>query len=689
MIKKKETLFFCFLTGVVLILVFLNWVNFNGLLSSGDSDFFYSDFFLDLPLLPQVWNGSWGIGSLKVFLNFFPYYEFLPNFFSRLGLGWLLVERFSWYYPFLLLSLSSSFLLLKVLKIKSPFLFIGSLFYLLNSYVLMIIGGGQISIALGYALFPLVSVLTIVAFEKSNLVWLILTGLIFSLQLSFEPRLFLLNLFVCLLYLFLNCKFKLKRLFVSFVSPLVLTGLIHVFWLLPFLLVRRQPFDSFLINLTKSDWLSFLSLADFSDSLSLLHPNWPENIFGKTYFFNPLFLVLPLIAFSSLLFINFKRENKEARRVLSFVFIGFLGVFLAKGVNPPFGFVYRFLYDNIPFFNTFRDPVKFYFFIALSYAFLIPFSLQKIYFFLNRVSRKIAILFVFGFVLIFLVLIKPAWTGKLGGTFKTREIPLEYLQLKEFLLDQDDFFRTLWLPKRHRFGFYSNNHPAIDSENSFGPNYCLTDICSSEKIINETWGKECPINDRCYVKELAFLLDSKTEAFLQMLGIKYLIAPSDLEGEIFITEYKHNPQQRQEVEEFLNQIDWLEKVNVVDKIAVYQVSEFKDHFFIEEESEVEIDWRQISPTKYKVNISGTEKPFRLVFSEKFDPLWQAKINEQTIDSQEYKGILNSFWIEKESNLNLTIEFAPQKYVYLGGIVSLIVLTGSVGYLIYAFGRKKN
>ena len=36
-------------------------------------------------------------------------------------------------------------------------------------------------------------------------------------------------------------------------------------------------------------------------ALSLLHPNWPENLFGKVYFLQPEFLILPILAFSAFL----------------------------------------------------------------------------------------------------------------------------------------------------------------------------------------------------------------------------------------------------------------------------------------------------------------------------------------------------------------------------------------------------
>ncbi len=57
-------------------------------------------------------------------------------------------------------------------------------------------------------------------------------------------------------------------------------------------------------DLTNPGMLHFLSFADFSHTLAFLHPNWPENLFGKVYFLQPEFLLLPVIAFSALFFVK-------------------------------------------------------------------------------------------------------------------------------------------------------------------------------------------------------------------------------------------------------------------------------------------------------------------------------------------------------------------------------------------------
>jgi len=70
--------------------------------------------------------------------------------------------------------------------------------------------------------------------------------------------------------------------------------------------------------------------SKFENTISLLQPNWPENIFGKAYFMRPEFLILPMLAFSALLFIH-KAQKEKRELIVFFVIIGLLGAFLAKG----------------------------------------------------------------------------------------------------------------------------------------------------------------------------------------------------------------------------------------------------------------------------------------------------------------------------------------------------------------------
>ncbi|PJE67859.1 hypothetical protein COU95_00040, partial [Candidatus Shapirobacteria bacterium CG10_big_fil_rev_8_21_14_0_10_40_9] len=136
-----------------------------------------------------------------------------------------------------------------------------------------------------------------------------MVGVALAVQVCFEPRIAyiaLLAIGIYLLFQLFNCELRIANLIKNLGISFAITGLLHFYWILPTILLRKPSFEP---GLAKAGWVEFLSFADFSNSLSLLHPNWSENIFGKTYFFRPEFLILPILAFSSLLFINYSITN--------------------------------------------------------------------------------------------------------------------------------------------------------------------------------------------------------------------------------------------------------------------------------------------------------------------------------------------------------------------------------------------
>ncbi|PIU02292.1 hypothetical protein COT66_00990 [Candidatus Shapirobacteria bacterium CG09_land_8_20_14_0_10_49_15] len=258
-------------------------------------------------------------------------------------------------------------------------------------------------------------------------------------------------------------------------------------------------------------------------------------------------------------------------------------------------------------------------------------------------------------VIFLLWLVRPLFCGELNGTFQSKRLPSEYQQFKNFVASQPEFFRTFWVPRRQRFGFWSNDHPAIDAEKYFTVNQCQEPFCSLAVPLPEQWGQDCPPNDRCYVRELAYFLNPQSAVVLSRMAVKYVVLPLDSLGEIFIAERQYNPQQRQETEALLDTVSWLEKVAVADGVAVYELPEFQDHFFTVGENIPAIGWEKLSASRYQVRISAASHPFQLIFSEAFDPSWQAKLGETAIPSQVTDDGLNTFKISQTGNFNLTVE----------------------------------
>jgi len=105
---------------------------------------------------------------------------------------------------------------------------------------------------------------------------------------------------------------------------LVTVGGLNAFWILPAMLTQTTLVKP---TLQVGGWLDYLSIADFPKTLSLLSPGWPENIFGKTFLMKPEFLILPLLAFSSLWFIGEIKNLRIRKTVMFFALISLRVVF--------------------------------------------------------------------------------------------------------------------------------------------------------------------------------------------------------------------------------------------------------------------------------------------------------------------------------------------------------------------------
>ena len=534
-------------------MIFKEWFVLKSL-SAGDWPYLFPENIAEFSFFPQ-WPFLW----------LTPFYQLTAKIFVQyLGFSWELTEKIVWFWPFLFLTIFSSWYLVKTIFKKASFLLFTFYFLLygFNTYILMVVGGGQMGVAMAYSLAPLVLgrfMRKNLKPQTSSLKPLMFTGVVLAIQIMFDPRIAFTTVLVVLVYWFINRLERLKLLII----PVFLAFFLNSYWILPTI---RFGVPTQLESYRESGWMNYLSIAKFSDGISLLHPNWPENIFGKTYFMKPEFIILPILAFSSLLFLKSLITNYQLL-ITYFALLALIGAFLAKGVNPPLGIINRWLFQ-IPGFNLFRDPTKFYLLVCLSYSVLVPFSIYKIYSLLKSKVKYLFLLFALGYLLF---LIKPLILGQLGGTFRAKEVPQEYIALKDFLIKDQSSGRVLWLPTKQRFGFSSNNHPAINSEDYLTDFICKEPFCSLKMEMPSKWGEKCFPNDRCYVRELSYFLNPKTAEIMAQMGIKYIVVPFDSEKEIFIAEWKYNPQQREEVEEFLDTIPWLKKIEVADKIAMYEV----------------------------------------------------------------------------------------------------------------------
>jgi len=99
------------------------------------------------------------------------------------------------------------------------------------------------------------------------------------------------------------------------------------------------------------------------------------------------------------------------------------------------------------------------------------------------------------------------------------------------------------------------------------------------------------------------------------------------------------------------------------------------------------NYTKIGPTKYTVNINATQ-PFMLSFAEAYDPLWACYVNGEKVSSIPLYGVINGFWVNQTGQLDIIIEYEPQKWFDYGLIISVTTFLACLTYLTYNWTKNK-
>ena len=644
---NRKAVLIGFLVLLFIIVIYRPWFMGSEIIG-GDWSYRFSEMVRDMSRAPASWQDGYGGGLGGLSPSYFlSTYNFISSWLSVVsGLPWVTVYKLFWFLcPVMLIAIGGWRLLATVLPKSSSWMrAMASLILATNTYVLMVTGGGQMGVFYAVSVFPwvLLSFFRFMRATKDYLRSTLVLGTVFGIQVSLDPRIaYLSAISMVVLYFFEGGGWiKLwKRLRFGAVAGTIAV-LLNLYWVLPLLMLKENTLDALGSAYTTVGALRFFSFADFSHSLSLLHPNWPENLFGKTYFLQPEFLLLPVLAFSSLLFI---KKSKENALVAGFSALGLVGAFLSKGANEPFGFVYVWAFEHIPGFVMFRDPTKFYVLIIMSYAVLIPFTLYSITQAIKKYQTKLVWLVPVVFLFYWVILIRPAVTGSLGGTFMQRKVPVQYVLLKELLQKKQGFFRTLWVPRQSRFAYSSSYQLPIEA----GPLLGATDAASLE-----------------HAMQVPTVRDQ-----LDTLSIRYIIVPFDPYGEIFIDDRTYSQTKREDVEKVLDTVPWLTKIQSSD-IAVYETSQSKDHFWIE--NGTIIDWRKITDDSYEVDVNISDAA-TLMISESYHRGWQTSVKGEIVEATKEPFGIMSFVLPQKGSYTVVVEFAPRRWYLLGRILSLVTL----------------
>ncbi len=692
------------------IITYFRWISFN-YFADGDYDFY---FFNELAYFPfnYTWSPSSGIGAENLLLWKFGS-SLLNGFFAFFGLGSNISEKLILFWPTIFLGIIFSYFLFKKILKSNVGAFVGAAIFNFNTYY--ITGNTHFLIYAASPWILLSLLLFISAIERKERVLYLATGLSLFIAGTYDFRIVYIGVFLLFLYsiyhfIFINSVKSGKGLLVvglNIIIPFLIFGLLNIFWILPTLNAGSLTSNPILDRrLFGNEFLDILY------AFTLYHPFWTggtPTVF-EVQLIKPYFWIIPIFAILGLVI------NRKNQKILFFGLVALIGIFLTKQVSQPFSKIYPWLFDNLFGFGAFREASKFYILIILGYSVLIGSFVVYIFSGIKRVP----VYFKYALTLLILGLfiwnVKPIITGEVGGIFNPKEIHVDYLVLNEHAQESDEYHRTLYIPNQTAWTSSGINNKSISMKTVLLKNEKWSAFIEDLQKYKYTEGEQ--FIKLLNLEDANYLLDA--------LGVKYLVVPpyNQPNSDFF-------PSYGKPRNYYINELDklsFLERVDMgTSEAVIYENSGYKPHIYVTDEKEQltesvpynEVTYTYINPTEYTVTLGNIFDPLYLNFSESFHPDWKLRVGDfnwfNTLTDSNYflpdenhienDAKLNSFYIDpnevcKEYNcvqnedgsydIEMTLYFKPQSYMYLGGIISLTTLVGVLGYLgFYGIRKIKN
>ena len=578
-----------------------------------DLPYLYPKILEDFVKFPQIWSAknhdAFGSYNASVLWNW-PL-EFLYGIGGSLGINYSILILILGIVPFILFGYLGIKKLLSRIDGGNTHNILAIVFFIVNTYTLLLIDGGQLNLAVAYSLIPLVY------YYRLEIRKFSLFGIIMSI---YDLRILLLvALIIGIRIIFFKNEFK-KVIFSGSVL-IVSTVIFHLYWIVPSLYYKPPSLPSTYLRSSQVDNLSF---ANFYHSISFIQPHWPRNVFGNVTNINWINLITPLVIFIPLFIRNKNRE------VLFWLTLSIVSILLAKGTNPPLVSLYKTLFENVPGLSLFRDPVKFYALIGLSFSVLLSYSLN--------ILGKIKIFPILFFILTYSIIVIPFVNNEFTGILSIPRDIDEHKNIASYLEEQPPG-KVLWIPGKSPLGYSDPEHRSVDAV----------------ELLNKTPFALSVIGD---YETLNFLRDSTMSArLLSESGIKYVVvSPRD---------EKRESNKREDVEYytiFRNQLaksDWASSIKVFDESYLFHVKNSVENFYIRENINVAFSFNVDKDELFSDSSSAIFYPDQ--FPGISERVYESKIPKKFYGDISEMDIIGTLIPDKfYSNLTSNFDFSPNK-----------------------------
>ncbi|HJQ08778.1 MAG TPA: hypothetical protein VJ836_04845 [Candidatus Saccharimonadales bacterium] len=589
---------------VIALATHIQWFNPWSLLESGDWQFRFNEHVKQLYHSWDTWVGFEGSGKPNIMLFSYPIRGILWSAITAIGLSYDIAVKLTMFIPLALGGFLIPYFIGRKL-VKNDFTaFTGALFYATTTYFLLI-QSRHLPIGIIYILTPLFFYIAHLLFTKNKMFYWVIAALLFSIGMFYELRIMYIVFIILGIYALYSFFTKDITNIKPYVKPLLLAcGLLllaNAFWILPTVAGSAGT----AIGQTANRGLFGDALFNMSQSLTIFRWSWTGTLEDRSFTAQPIQWYLwipPIIAFSSLLY-----KNRYKKELFFFAIIAALGLFLTKQSSPPFSWSYLWLYEHFPGFNLFREASKFYVMTAFAYWGLLIYGLRALHessFKFKNLLYGAAAIAVIGVALLNL---KPLFTREIGATFVSAQLPNDYIMLKDFLRNQSDYSRTLWVPLAAPWSYYDNSHPKLTS---------ASDLNSQQWNFLDREPASVSFSEEHALRPLKQTLSN---TLLDNLSVKYVVVPIRYtfhDDDQFISYGgREDSDIRNSYISELNKLAFLKRIDIgTEELAIYENKNHKPYiaastntYFLRQPADL--------PAKYKLLTSITGENINFVEEE--------------------------------------------------------------------------
>lgn len=433
------------------------------------------------------------------------------------------------------------------------------------------------------------------------------------------------GLFV-LCYLISNRKKVRSLLKVVFLSLLTVLfwGLASIWWIYPGLTVNIGNIRQFL-DMKNENLISLVGVSKYFPSSEIMtlrqtyYMTTSRLIDGywETFYNHPLVYLLNYSIVLIVLLGILTTIKKKYKYSLFLLFSIFIGWFVSKGSNPPFGYsFYNFLFTYIPFTVMFRNPYE-----KLGLLFLLPYSILYgigVDTILNKLKNTKLRLYLYFFIFIVFCgfLVWPMWTGNVYARRMKIKVPDYYSEVKNIIDSETGDSRILFLPliedgsATYKWG-YSGMVP-------------INELFDNNVIVIPTTFKYP------YFKDLQnAIAGGKMEdahKLFNQLNVNNIVLAND------IADGGSNFKDAGDLNKLLKTDSGLVFLGSYGELSLYKYmsDEVGSNILALGKNAPKISYKKNNPTDYYINIKGAEQPYSLIFKSTYDDRWKAVINGREI-----------------------------------------------------------